>query len=189
MNMPKDFVKKHYSSAPAPLFSLFLFSLIALGAYPVFALEVQKLAGVALKKENESTCNENADQLRGLVASPSQYLNKEVCIAGDFDSFSSTLALDYSPAQREGKDFLSLVIARPKTKIPLSELKLAVRIKDAQKHLALAKIQEGDRIFLKGIVFSAALGEAWVDVSELKVIPLPGRKKEEESLIDSMDEE
>ncbi|MDJ0624846.1 MAG: hypothetical protein QNJ31_00580 [Candidatus Caenarcaniphilales bacterium] len=113
-------------------------------------------------------CKKNIE-LADLVANPEFWVGKEVCIQGNFSSFSA-LALDYPPALRERKNYISLTLLRPKTSIPLGELKIAMKIKEAQNHEVLPKISKGDVVEIKGKAFSAALGEPWVDVIQIKVI-------------------
>jgi lysyl-tRNA synthetase class II len=81
---------------------------------------------------------------------------------------------------RERKKYISLTLLRPKTQIPLGELKLAIKINDAQRHEYLSKIAEGDTVKIKGKVFSAALGEPWVDINQIQVTKGPNSKKNEE---------
>ena len=102
-----------------------------------------------------------------IVNSPSTYLNKTVIIEAKFDKFS-TLGLDYKPAMKSSTDYISFLIKRDDTEfnIPLSELKLFLKRTVAEKFIDL---KTNDEIEIKGIVFSDALGDAWVDVSELKV--------------------
>jgi hypothetical protein len=106
--------------------------------------------------------------IKDLVANPEQWLNKEVCFSGTFSAFSA-LALDYPPAMRERKNYISLTLLRPKTQVPLGELKIAMRVEEAQRHELLPKVTEGDELKIKGKVFSTALGEPWIDVLQVKV--------------------
>ncbi|MDX1920879.1 MAG: hypothetical protein SFU25_09130 [Candidatus Caenarcaniphilales bacterium] len=118
--------------------------------------------------------------IKELVANPEAWVNKEVCFTGTFNSFSA-LALDYPPALRERKNYISLTLLRPKTKIPLGELKVAMKIDEAQKHELLPKITEGDEVKIKGKVFSAALGEPWLDVLQIQVTKGPNSEETEEN--------
>ena len=94
-----------------------------------------------------------------IVDSPKTYLNKTVIMKAKFDKFS-TLGLDYKPA---------FMIKRDDTThdIPLSEMKLFLKRDLAEKFIDL---KTDDEIEIKGKVFSDALGDAWIDVSELKII-------------------
>lgn len=106
-----------------------------------------------------------------LVTNPQNYLNKKIKINAQFNKFS-TLGLDYPPANRSSKDYISFLIKRPVENctdctIPLSELKLIVKRDKAEK---IIDIESGDKIELYGTVFSAALNDPWVDVLEVKVL-------------------
>ncbi|MBX9878606.1 MAG: hypothetical protein K2Y22_09125 [Candidatus Obscuribacterales bacterium] len=104
-----------------------------------------------------------------LVNKPHEYLNKNVKFQGDFSSFSS-LALDYKPAMKPSKSFLSFLIFKKDTHVPLSELKMAMAIpkeKDPDNTL-LATLKEGDQLELVGKVFSAALDDPWVEIFKVK---------------------
>lgn len=102
-----------------------------------------------------------------VVNSPKNYLNKTIVMKAKFDKFS-TLGLDYKPAFKSSEDYISFLIERGDTthNIPLSEMKLFLKRDLAEKFIDL---KTNDEIEIKGTVFSDALGDAWVDVSELKV--------------------
>jgi len=111
-----------------------------------------------------------------VVSSPSTYLNKTVLMEAKFDKFS-TLGLDYKPAMKSSEDYISFLIKRDDTtfNIPLSEMKLFLKRSVAEKFIDL---KTNDEIEIKGTVFSDALGDAWVDVQELKIIKkAPEEKK------------
>ena len=101
-----------------------------------------------------------------IVDSPKTYLNKTVIMKAKFDKFS-TLGLDYKPAFKSSDDYISFLIKRDDTThdIPLSEMKLFLKRELAEKFIDL---KTDDEIEIK--VFSDALGDAWIDVSELKII-------------------
>ncbi len=103
-----------------------------------------------------------------IVNSPSSYLNKNVIMKAKFDKFS-TLGLDYKPAFKSSDDYISFLIKRDDTThdIPLSEMKLFLKRDMAEKFIEL---KTNDEIEIKGKVFSDALGDAWVDVSQLTVL-------------------
>ncbi len=103
-----------------------------------------------------------------LVKNPKIYLNKTVLMKAKFDKFS-TLGLDYKPAFKSSDDFISFLIKRDDTThdIPLSEMKLFLKRDLAEKFIDL---KTDDEIEIKGKVFSDALGDTWVDVSELKIL-------------------
>lgn len=104
-----------------------------------------------------------------LVSTPQTFLNQKIKINATFDKFS-TLGLDYKPAMRESKNYISFLIRRPdvtENTIPLSELKLIIKRDKAEK---LIDLESGDKIEFTGNVFSDALGDPWVDVENIKVI-------------------
>jgi len=104
-----------------------------------------------------------------LVNSPSQYLDKNVEFTAKFNKFS-TLGLDYPPAQRASQTYTGVLIERDDVKkhvIPLSELKMFIKIEKLKKFTDLAS---GDKIEIKGKVFSTALGDPWLDIEELSII-------------------
>jgi hypothetical protein len=113
-----------------------------------------------------------------LLNSPQLYLDKKIKFRGEFSSFS-TLALDYEPAKRDSKDYISLCIFRPNTKIPLSELKLAYPVEDAKDDEIVAELSKGDLVEIFGQEFSTALDEPWLDVHSVKLIKAVKPKEED----------
>lgn len=104
-----------------------------------------------------------------LVANPYIYLNKNVQFSATFNKFS-TLGLDYTPAMRKSQDYIGVLIDRDdvgNVTIPLSELKMFMKRKDAEK---FTDLNAGDSIMIKGKVFSTALGDPWLDINELRVL-------------------
>ena len=103
-----------------------------------------------------------------VVNSPSSYLNKTVLMKAKFDKFS-TLGLDYKPAFKSSDDYISFLIKRDDTThdIPLSEMKLFLTRDEAEKNFI--DLKTDDEIEIKGVVFSDALGDAWIDVKQLTV--------------------
>lgn len=103
-----------------------------------------------------------------LVDSPKEYLNKRVRITARFDKFSS-LGLDYKPAMRSSENYITFLVMRDDVdhNIPLSELKNFLKREIAEKNITL---ETGDIIEYKGLVFSNALGDVWLDVEDFKVI-------------------
>ena len=104
-----------------------------------------------------------------IVANPSKYLRRNVRIKAKFDKFS-TLGLDYPPAMRSSEKYISFLIQRPDItdhNIPLSEMKIFLKKEVAEKNIDL---DAGDEIMFSGKVFSTALGDAWIDVDEFKVL-------------------
>ena len=102
-----------------------------------------------------------------IVNSPKSYINKTVIMNAKFDKFS-TLGLDYKPAFKSSEDYITFLIKRDDTEynIPLSEMKLFLKRDVAEKFIDL---KTDDLVEIKGIVFSDALGDAWIDVKELKL--------------------
>lgn len=116
-----------------------------------------------------------------LVNKPKEFVGKNVKFTANFYAFSN-LALDYKPAYRSSKTHLSLLVLKPGSHIPLSELKLAMMIpkeKDPETEL-LAKLKDGDQVEIIGKEFSAALDDPWVEIFKLKKI---GGSKEEEKKV------
>ena len=111
-----------------------------------------------------------------IVSAPKNYLNKSVVINAQFDKFS-TLGLDYKPAFKSSEEYISFLIKREDTTfdIPLSEMKLFLKREDAEKFIDL---KTNDEIQIKGTVFSDALGDAWIDVTELSLIKKSPEKKD-----------
>lgn len=124
------------------------------------------------KKKKKEPINESefSSVLIGtLLSDPQEYLGKKIKFRGKFSSFS-TLALDYPPALRTSKEYISLCLFRNDSKIPLGELKLAYPVEDAKENQIIRDLQEEDLLELYGQVFSAALDEPWVDILSLKKI-------------------
>ncbi len=113
-----------------------------------------------------------------LLEKPQDFLNKKIKIRGKFSSFT-TLALDYEPALRKAKDYISLCIFRTDSKIPLSELKLAYPIEDAKDNVVIRELEEGDLIEMYGQVFSTALDEPWVDILSIKKLESANKKSDD----------
>ncbi len=111
--------------------------------------------------------NQNSTPL-AIVASPKSYLGKTVTFNAKFDKFA-TLGLDYKPAFKSSEEYISFLIKRDDTMydIPLSELKMFLKRAEAEKHINL---KTNDEIQVTGVVFSDALGDAWIDVSKLTLI-------------------
>lgn len=111
-----------------------------------------------------------------IVASPKSYLGKTVTFNAKFDKFS-TLGLDYKTAYKSSEEYISFLIKRDDTvhDIPLSELKLFLKREMAEKFVDL---KLNDEIQITGNVFSDALGDAWIDVSNLVIIKKAPEKKD-----------
>ncbi len=104
-----------------------------------------------------------------IVANPSRFLNKHFVMVGKFDKFT-TLGLDYKKAMRDSNNYVGFMVQRDDVKdhkVPLSELKLFLKREYAEK---LIDLNTGDKIKIKGKVFSNALGDGWADVELVEVI-------------------
>lgn len=135
-------------------------------------------------KEKKEPINESDFQpvlIGTLLEKPQDYLNKKIKFRGKFSSFT-TLALDYKPAMRVSKDYISLCIFRTDSKIPLSELKLAYPVKEAKEDKIIRELEEGDLLEIYGQVFSAALDEPWVDILQIKMIESASKKAEDKDI-------
>lgn len=119
--------------------------------------------------------NEIATTPLVIVGSPQSYLNKDVKFKATFDKFSG-LGLDYKPALRTSQDYIGILVKRDDVKdhtIPLSELKMFLKRSEAEKHIDL---NSGDIVEIHGKVFSNALGDPWLDVTQFIVLT-PKEKK------------
>lgn len=126
--------------------------------------------------------NVNNVTIDQLIEKPKDYLGKNVRFTGDFASFC-TLALNYKPAMRPQKNFISFLVRKPDSKIPMSELKLALPIPketDKVKNKLLTSLKDGDKLEMTGKVFSTALEEPWVDVVNLKRLSEAKKPTDEE---------
>ena len=118
-----------------------------------------------------------------VVASPFKFLHRNIRIKAKFDKFS-TLGLDYPAALRASDKYISILIQRPDVgdhNIPLSEMKIFLKKELAEKNINL---DAGDEIEFTGRVFSTALGDAWMDVDDLKVIAKKNPHKKEENVLE-----
>jgi hypothetical protein len=131
------------------------------------------------KAEQVKAVYTTVDSLQ-LVNNPQVYLNKKIQINATFDKFSA-LGLDYAPAFRDSQTYISFLIKRDDVKdhtIPLSELKLIIKRAYAEK--TLLDLESGDKIEIKGTVFSTALNDPWVDVEEVVILTPKKPKKDKE---------
>ncbi len=128
-----------------------------------------------VKKEPINESDFHPVLIGALLENPQSYIGKKIKLRGKFSSFT-TLALDYKPAMRSSKDYISICIFRTDSKIPLSELKLAYPVKEAKENLVIRELEEGDLLEIYGEVFSAALDEPWVDISLIKEIESAQKK-------------
>ena len=114
-----------------------------------------------------------------LVAKPNQYLGKNVKLKVTFFAFTN-LALDYAPALRSSKTYLSFLVLCPSNShVPLSELKIAMLTpKETESDFKMiGDLKEGDQLEIAGKVFSAALDDPWLEVIKLKKIASREDKK------------
>ena len=104
-----------------------------------------------------------------LVNNPVKYLNKNITFDAEFVAFTS-LGLDYKPAFKDGTKYIGVLIKRPDVTnhtIPLSEMKIFITREMAEKNV---DIEAGDKIKIQGKVFSAALGDPWIDVKTFTML-------------------
>ena len=141
---------------------------------------------VQVKKEPINEADFQPVLVGALLEKPQDYIGKKIKFRGKFSSFT-TLALDYKPAMRASKDYLSICIFRPDSKIPLSELKLAYPVKEAKENLVIRDLDEGDLLEIYAQVFSAALDEPWADILEIKEIESAQKKTEDDKDIKAAD--
>ncbi len=118
-----------------------------------------------------------------VVNNPYVYLNKNIQFPAKFNKFS-TLGLDYRPAMRESQVYIGILIERDdvgNNVIPLSEFKMFLKRSDAEK---LTDLEAGDSLLIKGKVFSAALGDPWMDIKEIKILSSKAKKDDSKKQTD-----
>ncbi len=132
------------------------------------AMYTEKVNAQPAPAVQQTVQNQNYTSPIAIVNSPKSYLGKTVTMSAKFDKFS-TLGLDYKPAFKSSDNYISFLIKRNDTahNIPLSEMKLFLKRDLAEKFIDL---KTDDKIEIRGIVFSDALGDAWIDVSEIKIL-------------------
>lgn len=122
-----------------------------------------------------------------LVDKPTEFLGKNVKFTASFFAYCN-LALNYKPAMRPQKDNISFLVLRPDSKVPLSELKIAMPMpkneKDPRSKL-LGSLHDGDKIEVTANVFSTQLDEPWIDVLDLKKLS-PDKPKDAEDEDDAL---
>ncbi len=123
------------------------------------------------QKEEKATSSVSYRQIDplALLRNADSSIGENITFDGTFVTFSP-YALDYKGAMRSSKDYISFLIQRPDVPehiIPLSELKLVFPRKQVEQVMDL---ESGDKVQIKGKVFSAALGDPWVDVNEVKIL-------------------
>lgn len=117
-----------------------------------------------------------------LIEKPHEYLNKNVRFTANFYAFSS-LALDYKPAMRASKQYLSFLVTKETSKVPLSEIKLAMvmpKENDEKDNKLLTQLKEGDQVEITGKVFNTALDDPWLDVLKLKKLKSAPEEKDKD---------
>ena len=137
---------------------LFFALLIALSSTYIYGEETKTSA--TLYKPSEAL---------EIVKNANKYLNNNVEFTAKFDKFS-ILGLDYPNAMRSSEKYVGFTIQRDDIKdhnIPLSEMKLFLEQKKAEKYVDL---DTGDVIKIQGKVFSTALNDPWVDVEKITVL-------------------
>ena len=115
-----------------------------------------------------------------------EYIGKNIKFNAKFFAFSS-LALDYKPAMRPSKSYLSFLILRPEAHVPYSEIKLAMPIpkeKDPESTV-LTSLKDGDEVEVIGKVFATPMDEPWVDVLRLKKLSSAEDDKKNDKKISS----
>ena len=104
-----------------------------------------------------------------VVKNPQKYLNKTITMNATFDKFS-TLGLDYKPAMRSSENYIGILIKRDDVvdhTIPLSEMKMFLKRDLAEKNINL---ESEDKVQITGRVFSTALGDPWIDITDIKIL-------------------
>lgn len=103
-----------------------------------------------------------------VVRNPQKYFNKTIIMNATFDKFS-TLGLDYKPAMRSSEKYIGILIKRDDVldhTVPLSEMKMFINRDLAEKNINL---ETDDKVQITGKVFSTALGDPWIDITDIKV--------------------
>ena len=156
-------VKKYIKTGFVVLFSSLVLTTSNICVEKVTAQPTAEVSQTATVLKNESSITPLM-----VVNNPKAYLNKTVEMTAKFDKFS-TLGLDYKSAFKSSEDYISFLIKRDDTTydIPLSEMKLFLKREMAEKFIDL---KNNDEIFIKGVVFSDALGDPWIEVSEINVV-------------------
>lgn len=133
------------------------------------AAEKKTEASGAEKSKPQETVSYTEVEPLNLLKDPDTWVGKDVSFSANFVSFSP-YALDYKGAMRTSKDYIAFLIQRPDAPqhvIPLSEMKLIYPRKKVDKVMDL---ENGDKVEVKGKVFSAALGDPWLDVDSVTIL-------------------
>lgn len=151
---------------------------ISAEAEPVVS-PVKKTVTYTAKPQAQIPLIQNVSPI-AIVDNPKAYLNKKVMFSGEFVSFTS-LGLDYKPAFRDSQKYIGVLMKRPDVKnhtIPLSELKMFMTRELAEKNI---DIDTGDTFMITGKVFSTALGDPWLDITEFKITNKKAKTEEKNS--------
>ena len=111
-----------------------------------------------------------------VVKTPQKYLNKTIVMNATFDKFS-ILGLDYKPAMRSSEKYIGILIKRDDVidhTVPLSEMKMFLKRDLAEKNINL---ESEDKVQITGKVFSTALGDPWVDITDIKITQKAQKKE------------
>jgi len=123
-----------------------------------------------------------------VVQNPQKYMDKNIKMKGTFDKFS-VVGLDYKPAFRASEDYILFLIRKSTVKdhvIPLAEMKLFMTRKEAEKYIDL---ESGDEIQFSGKLFSAALGDPWIDVDSITILKKNKKAEDKNKEVKQPDEE
>lgn len=115
-----------------------------------------------------------------IVANPDSFLHKNVKFTATFDKFSA-LGLDYPPAKKPATDYIGILIKRDDVKdhtVPLSEMKLFISRKMAEKFV---DIDSGDTVSVEGNVFLTALGDPWINITNMSILNQANKKEKAEA--------
>ena len=154
--------------------------LLKFGISALVALNIFAINHFSTFAQDNTTVYKPVNSLE-LVNTPDQYLNQKVKMTATFDRFSN-LGLDYKPALKDSKKYISFLIRRQDVAdhdIPLSELKLMLLKDKAEK---LTDLESGDKIELTGMVFSNALNDPWIEVDNVKILTQKTKKEEKKEL-------
>jgi len=150
------------------------FNMLILSAAPNFASSSVSIAPTAATLADTGSIKQ-VNPLE-VVSSPQSFLNQKIEMTATFDKFS-LLGLDYKPAFRDSKNYISFLIRRPdvqnNTDVPLSEMKLIIKRDKAEK---LTDLESGDKIEITGKVFSTAMNDPWIDVDNIKILNAKPKK-------------
>ena len=173
---------KHKAKRIFFFFLLLAFCFLFLSSHDILAKSKKpaddKKEEAEVKKEPINEADFQPVLIGSLLEKPQDYIGKKIKFRGKFSSFT-TLALDYKPAMRPSKEYISICIFRTDSKIPLSELKLAYPVKEAKENQIIRELEEGDLLEIYAQVFSAALDEPWADILEIKEIEKAQKKTDD----------